>query len=93
MELFLQQIQASLEEKLYYLALYTSLTIPDICSALESDNGEAEGKKYKQWYDKYMLNKYRSVAGEVVFSADDCWYFRCSILHQGSSIHTRSTYK
>ena len=29
-------------------------TLPDICAALESDNGSAQGKKYERWCDTYL---------------------------------------
>jgi len=42
----LNQIQSAIETKAYYLALYTSLTIPDICGAMQSDDGKATKEKY-----------------------------------------------
>ena len=53
MELILKEIERALDAKLYYLALQASLTLPDICGALQSDNGKATGDKYIAWYDTY----------------------------------------
>lgn len=83
----LNQIELALTVNLYYLALFVSLTLPDICGAIDSDDGEASGAKYKAWFDKYMTPKYIGF-----LTGDDCYFFRCSLLHQGSSQHSRSSY-
>lgn len=83
----LGQIEVALDQNLYYLAIFVSLALPDICGAIGSQNGEADKKKYADWFDKYVGNKcYGFLNGE------DCYYFRCSLLHQGSSHHPRGTY-
>ena len=68
--------------------MYVSLTLPDICGAIESNNGEASGDKYKKWFNDYVAPKYLDN-----FDGEDCYYFRCSLLHQGSSQHSKSKYK
>ena len=35
---------------MYYLALLGALVVPDICGALESENGEADSAKYRRWF-------------------------------------------
>ena len=62
-----------------------TLCVPDICAALESANGEASGQKYKKWFETYV-NK------EVGISSEDCYYFRCSFLHQRSTFHKKSNF-
>lgn len=111
----LHQIEAGLDANLYYLSLYVSLTIPDICGALNSDNGHATADKYKEWFNKYVACKYNSAwlleksleavpesiqesvreehKPEQLFSAEDCYRFRCSLLHQGTSQHSKGTHK
>ena len=85
---FLEQVRLALEDsKLYYLTLFVCLTIPDICGAMSSDNGKATREKYKEWFDKYIAKKYSSF-----LTSDDCYRFRCSLLHQGSSQHLMSSY-
>lgn len=83
---FLTQIQTALDSDLYYLALFACLSVPDICGAIGSDNGRAAPRKYKEWFDKYVGHKCPFVTGE------DCYRFRCSLLHQGSSQHPESRY-
>lgn len=84
---FLEQIKAALDSNLYYLALSASLIVPDICGALESTDGLATGDKYKKWFDTWVAKNYNGN-----FDGQDCWYFRCSLLHQGSSFHPRGRY-
>lgn len=88
---FLRQIQGAVGVQLYYLALMGALAVPDICGALESENGEADSSKYKKWFDEYLAPQYKT-EDTVFLTADDCWRFRCSMLHQGCTSHSRSTY-
>ncbi len=83
----LTQIKLALSNNLYYLALFTTLTLPDICAAMESEDGEASGKKYKEWFNNNLSAKFFGK-----FTADDCYFYRCSVLHQGRSQHSRSSY-
>lgn len=83
----LNQIQQGLEANLYYLSLFVALSMPDICGAIESENGEATGQKYENWFNKYVAPKYNDF-----LSGSDCYKFRCSLLHQGSSQHSKNKY-
>lgn len=82
----LDQIERALDANLYLLALLGSLVIPDICGALGSEDGRALREKYIEWFKKYAANICPFLSGE------DCYYLRCSLLHQGSSQHERSGY-
>ena len=88
MKYLLEQIRKALCVNLYYVSLFTSLAIPDICGAIGSANGKASDTKYKNWVDKYVAHKYFGM-----LTGEDCYYFRCSLLHQGSSQNPKSTYK
>ena len=81
MEQLLNEIRIAMDNKLYFVALQAALTIPDICGAIESDNGIATGEKYCRWYDKYAKHRIGHFA-----MAEDIYLFRCSLLHQGTSI-------
>lgn len=87
MKNLLEQIKKGLDNNLYYLSLFATLAIPDICGAINSENGEASKDKYVQWFNKYVAGKYHGF-----LDGEDCYYFRCSLLHQGSSQHPRSNY-
>lgn len=85
MEDFLHQIEKALEFNLYYLALQSTLTLPDICGALESQDGQATKNKYIDWYNNYF--------NEPGFlSAEDCYYFRCANVHQARTTHENLEY-
>lgn len=87
MELILKEIELALDAKLYYLALEASLTLPDICAALQSDDGRASKSKYIAWYDTYAKEP-----GNLSISGKDCYYFRCSYVHQAQTTHENATY-
>ena len=50
---FLEQILKALDCNLYYLALQSTLSLPDICSALISPNGMTSCSQYINWYNTY----------------------------------------
>lgn len=88
MQKILTAIDDCLAEKNWYAALFLSLTIPDICSKLETPSARKAGARYKRWFDRYLAGTYShqwAADDETVFlSAEDCWALRCSILHEGS---------
>ena len=59
-----------------------------------SEDGETTGEKYKVWFNKYLVPKNPKKYGDGTnFSAEDCWHFRCALLHQGHSSHKKMDYK
>lgn len=88
MEFLLKEIEHALNNGLYFMALQSTLTLPDICGALQSSNGEANRDKYMTWYDTYAKE-----SNSNAISGRDCYYFRCSCVHQGISQHSKSSYK
>lgn len=60
MDVLFAQIRAALAADLYYLALYASLTLPDLCGAMESPDGLATTPRFIAWFDKYVAPKYVS---------------------------------
>jgi hypothetical protein len=63
------------------LALISTLSLIDICSALESENGEADKHKYMAWYEKHLGPHY------TWLSSQDCYGLRCGLIHQGVMSH------
>lgn len=76
---FVSQIRDARKSNLYYLSLYASITIPDICASLEYEDNLTNRNRYIQWYQKYVEHQY------PVFSASRAYAYRCSLLHQGQS--------
>jgi len=84
MEDLLAQIEATNNAGYYYVALLSALTLPDICAALESSNGEASRDRYINWYDNNVDS------GPA--TGKDIYAFRCSLLHQGRTSHPKSSF-
>jgi hypothetical protein len=79
--------------RFHYLALSAVLTVPDICSALESPDGEANGARYKAWVNQHVAPLHlRPDNRQPFLTGEDCWRFRCSFLHQGRTQHPASGY-
>ena len=80
MEEMIQQIRTAHAGGLFYLSLSSTLALPDVCAALSSPDGETSGKLYKQWYkDNVVPPQFADL------TAEECYKFRCKVLHQGSS--------
>ena len=86
METILSEIELAIKSKLYYLAVAMALTLPDICAALESEDGLTSSKKYKAWYSENLAEKYPRMTDV------DCYSLRCGVLHQGRCGHPNSQY-
>jgi hypothetical protein len=86
METILREIDRALDAGLYYLAIAMALTVPDVCAALESPDGETSGPKYKAWYNANLASRYPNITDA------DCWSLRCGVLHQGRCGHPNMQY-
>lgn len=71
------EIEKALAAQLPYVAVAAALGIPDICSALESPNGEAHGSRYKGWYNAYVAARYPLLTDE------DCYSIKRGVVHAG----------
>lgn len=91
METMISQIRQAMESKLYYVALMATLAIPDIAGALSSEDGHANQTKYIDWYETWVRPRLIESRGrENPFTGQACYWFRCSMLHQGSSQDPKS---
>lgn len=103
----LDQIENSLEHKFYFLSLYATLTVPDAAGALESENFWATQDKYVAWFDAWVRPRMgdqvlarlpldvRERMGPKILGPLDgaaCYQFRCSLLHQSSTIRKSSPF-
>ena len=82
----LHEIQKAIDAGLFYLAIASCLSLPDLCAALESPTGTTSGPQYKDWYGQWLGPKYPNI------TADDCWSLRCGVVHQGRFGHQRMQY-
>jgi len=106
MNLLLEQLESSLESKNYYISLFTVLTLPDIAGAMDSENGLSTGAKYKQWFETWVRPRFIDLLLETVpenakehiskmenpLDGEACYLFRCSLLHQGKTVHPKNKY-
>lgn len=94
MDILIAQIRTAITARLYYVALQSALTIPDIAGALSSEDRRATGQRYAEWFDRWvrpvLLEKRNR---ENPLTGEQCYVFRCSMLHQGSSHRSNSAYK
>lgn len=84
MERFTNAIRGAIKNKNWFAGLFLALCLPDICGSLDYPYEQKTKKRYTDWFNKNLATKY-----SPMFSADDCFYFRCSCLHQGLAEHNK----
>ena len=83
-----QDIRGALDNNLYFAALNSALTLPDICGKAEYPSERSSKKRYIDWYDKEIGNYERNprqngpeempyLSGQIIYS------LRCAMLHSG----------
>lgn len=85
MEDLLTEIDRAAGEGYLYIAVMAALSVPDIAGGLTAENGQATGKRYVAWFDRWLGGEY----GNYLIGLD-AYYFRCSLLHQGRTVHGKS---
>ena len=91
MEELFNHIELASKNNAYWVALIGILTLPDICSSLESQDGYATKQKCIDWFDKWVSTKY-FINGEYRLNGTICYSYRCAIVHQGKAIHRNMNY-
>lgn len=81
MQRFVDSIRKAILDQNWYGAIFLALTMPDICSAIENPYEARVGVRYRDWFNRYLREKYKYKY--VEFTAEDCYQFRCKCLHQG----------
>jgi hypothetical protein len=77
LDMALIDIRRALDAQMYYLALIGTLSLIDICSALETPDGKTDKHRFMAWYDKHLGPHYSWLSGQ------DCYGIRSGMLHQG----------
>jgi len=85
------QVRVTSSLGLFYAGLFSALTLPDICGAMETAKGRGSGGEYAKWFDRWVAPRY-AVQGTNTFSGAECWELRCSMLHQGKARDPRNLY-
>ncbi len=59
----------------YWSLLHVTVCLPDICAALQSDDGETSKGRYIAWCDQHL--------SDPSLSGAERYRMRCKVLHQG----------
>jgi hypothetical protein len=88
LEMIFSDIERALKARLYYVAIAVSLSIPDICAALElfPADKRVTRKNYIAWFKENLSSEFQ------VFTAEDCYRLRCGVLHKARSSHPELSY-
>jgi hypothetical protein len=81
-EALAQEVEKAIDAGLNYLALLLTLTLPDICAALEAQDGrpnERQRDVYQRWYKRNIFDRIGGLKPE------EAWELRCTVVHQGRS--------
>ena len=81
-------VRNALNNNLYFAALISALTLPDICGKAEYPN-EKSKERYIKWYDKeigqYEKNPFQNSDEEMPYLSGNVIYsLRCALLHAGN---------
>lgn len=87
MEKFTDAIRRAVRSENWFAGLFLTLCLPDICGALETPD-KGVGERYKRWFNDNLSFKY-----SPKFSAEDCYFFRCSCLHEGLDTNTKLSHE
>lgn len=79
MDDLIEEIEFAVQHEKWMLALAGALALPDMCAALQSQNGQTSGSKYKNWVRTHLSDKYERL------DPDELYKLRCSFLHQGTT--------
>jgi hypothetical protein len=69
--------------KAFWSLLHVTVCLPDICAALESDDGRTGGKRYVDWCNRHLP--------DARLSGEERYWMRCKILHEGRATGRAST--
>ncbi len=88
MDTITREIERALDAGLYYLAVMLTLSLPDICAALETPTGATSGKTgtlYQAWCATWFTSY-------PTLTSLDLYSMRCGVLHQGKLGHPNLGY-
>ena len=83
----LEDIHKALDAEAYYIALMGALTLPDICGSMDHADGRASKARYIEWFNRWAGHKYTAF-----LDGEQCYGFRCDMLHQGTTGTPARTY-
>ncbi len=75
LQIYFDEIEKCFWAGCYWALLHLIVVLPDVCAALESENGMASGIAYKRWCARYTH--------QSALSPEEWYDIRCAILHEG----------
>ncbi len=76
--IYFEEVSRCLKHRCGWSLLHLMLALPDVCGALESDDGVATGPRYKDWCRRYLT--------DPLLLPAERWDLRCVLLHQGRTL-------
>lgn len=83
-ELYIMNIRDALRNKCYFPALALTLTLPDVCGAVEYPKETSVAKRYIEWYDKCLGEAVAQIEKQPYLSGEVVYNLRNTFLHTGS---------
>lgn len=90
-EAILFEIESALRLKLYYLAIASSLTVPDICVTLSTQKRKAEPLPYAQWSNDWFVTTLNAHAMAAI--PDDARAYITKPIFDENSVPGEALYK
>ena len=88
-ELLLNEIDKSVEHKQYLIALFATLTIPDILGKVKYPNALGNKKRYVKWFDENIKDSFEAIIGienTIKMDGTACFRLRNALLHGGDNV-------
>ena len=76
-----KEIKICLDNKCYISALTLAVMLPDICGKAEYPDIKGVGDRYRQWFQKFIVDK---KLYSIKMTADIAYSLRCCLLHEGN---------
>ena len=73
--IYWNEMDRCISGRAYWALLHVTVCLPDICAALQSDDGETRKPRYIDWCDAYLQSPFLTGA--------ERYRMRCKVLHQG----------
>ena len=81
LEVYWRDAARCFNSKAFWCLLHVTVSLPDVCAALESTDGNATFQRYKNWCDKYFA--------QPALNGTERYKIRCKVLHQGRARPSR----
>jgi hypothetical protein len=84
-----QALEHAVNSENWYAAMTLSLTLPDICGAIDKPGKYNSRERYSEWFDRFLGGEYSMTKPDgsrnYFMTGGDCYALRCAFLHEGSA--------